>query len=207
MEKYRIDRINEEIDGLEYISRYVSSMKQVGLCYKAKCPFHGEKTASFTVYPKGYRTNGVEQDHVSFYCFGCGKGGDIIEFKKYLMDSDSRDVAAEELEKEFGIEVDEESLNDYLKKTLKIIHKNLGHTLNFQDANLIISGTCRQYLEYIKLNLPIAYQHERKLMDYYYRYVDYIIPESNEIEATAIVFKIQEKLMNRRKKMIQKYAK
>ena len=38
------------------------------------CPFHGEKTPSFTVYP----------ETASFYCFGCGAGGDVITFIKKI---------------------------------------------------------------------------------------------------------------------------
>ena len=45
-------------------------IKKVGRNSKAVCPFHSEKTPSFVVYP----------DSQSFYCFGCGAGGDIISF-------------------------------------------------------------------------------------------------------------------------------
>lgn len=45
---------------------------------KAVCPFHNEKTASFVVYPK---TN-------SYYCYGCGNGGDIFSFCENYYDTD-----------------------------------------------------------------------------------------------------------------------
>jgi DNA primase len=51
------------------IGSYVS-LKRAGSNLKGLCPFHSEKTPSFTVYP---------QDN-SFYCFGCGAGGDAITF-------------------------------------------------------------------------------------------------------------------------------
>ncbi len=53
------------------IGSYVS-LKRAGSNLKGLCPFHSEKTPSFTVYP---------QDN-SFYCFGCGAGGDVITFIK-----------------------------------------------------------------------------------------------------------------------------
>lgn len=64
-----ISELKEKNDIEEIISEYVSIQKRgknsVGLC-----PFHAERTPSFCVYP----TNG------SFYCFGCGVGGDVITF-------------------------------------------------------------------------------------------------------------------------------
>ena len=42
------------------------------------CPFHGEKTPSFNIYPE----NG------SFYCFGCGVGGDVITFIRRIENLD-----------------------------------------------------------------------------------------------------------------------
>ena len=55
----------------EVISGYVS-LKRAGSNLKGLCPFHNEKTPSFVVY-----NNDTEQ---SFYCFGCGVGGDVITF-------------------------------------------------------------------------------------------------------------------------------
>jgi len=60
-----------------YISLRVRGKTRVGLC-----PFHGEKTPSFTVYP----------ENNSFYCFGCGAGGDIITFVKKIEHLDYMDA-------------------------------------------------------------------------------------------------------------------
>ena len=49
----------------EFVTLTVKGKNHTGLC-----PFHNEKTPSFTVYP----------DSNSFYCFGCGTGGDVIDF-------------------------------------------------------------------------------------------------------------------------------
>lgn len=51
------------------ISSYVNIKRNGRIC-RGLCPFHNEKTPSFTVYP----------DTQSFYCFGCGEGGDVIHF-------------------------------------------------------------------------------------------------------------------------------
>ena len=57
----------------DVISSHVQ-LKRHGRIYKGLCPFHSEKTPSFTVYP----------DTQSYYCFGCGAGGDIISFTKEI---------------------------------------------------------------------------------------------------------------------------
>lgn len=64
----------------------------VGRDGMALCPFHGEKTPSMKIYP-GDR---------GFYCFGCGAGGDVIEFTAMLFDL-SRKQAAVQLDKDFGL--------------------------------------------------------------------------------------------------------
>ncbi|MBE6611278.1 MAG: DNA primase [Ruminococcaceae bacterium] len=65
--------IKEEIkyrcDIVDVISTYVT-LKRAGSNYNACCPFHSERTPSFTVFPATR----------SFYCFGCGAGGDVITF-------------------------------------------------------------------------------------------------------------------------------
>jgi DNA primase len=59
------DRLNIE----QVIAGYVP-LKKAGRIYKGLCPFHGEKTPSFTVSP----------DRGIYKCFGCGRGGDVIDF-------------------------------------------------------------------------------------------------------------------------------
>jgi len=54
---------------LEVVGEY-ASLKKAGLYWKGQCPFHNEKTASFTVSPH----------KEIYYCFGCNSGGDVITF-------------------------------------------------------------------------------------------------------------------------------
>lgn len=59
------------------VSSYVS-LKRRGRILTGLCPFHSEKTPSFTVYPETQ----------SYYCFGCGSGGDVITFIKNIENLD-----------------------------------------------------------------------------------------------------------------------
>ncbi len=63
------DRLIENTDIVKLISRYCS-LKRSGNTFKACCPFHSERTPSFTVDP-------IKQ---LYHCFGCGKGGNAITF-------------------------------------------------------------------------------------------------------------------------------
>lgn len=65
----------------DVVSGYVA-MKRRGRNLVGLCPFHGEKTASFNLYPE---TN-------SFYCFGCGAGGDVVTFIKRIENLDYMDA-------------------------------------------------------------------------------------------------------------------
>jgi len=64
-----IDRVREANDIVEYIGE-VLKLRRAGGDYAALCPFHDEKTPSFTVSPRKQ----------IFHCFGCGVGGDVIAF-------------------------------------------------------------------------------------------------------------------------------
>mgnify|MGYP003571285028 CR=1 FL=1 len=79
--KIYYEYLKKEIDEMSYIQQYVQ-LRKTGTIFKGLCPFHKEKTASFTVYPPGYKEHNEVQKFLSFYCFGCGKAGDIIKFNQ-----------------------------------------------------------------------------------------------------------------------------
>lgn len=68
-----LQELRSKIDIEEIIAPYVN-LRRRGRTYTGLCPFHNEKTPSFTVYPETQ----------SFYCFGCGAGGDAITFVRRM---------------------------------------------------------------------------------------------------------------------------
>ncbi len=96
------------------ISSYVN-LKRAGRISKGLCPFHGEKTASFTVYP----------DTQSYYCFGCGNGGDVITFIKNIENLDYMD-AVRFLADRIGLDVPDENNYDNTmnKRRLRMLEAN-----------------------------------------------------------------------------------
>src|SRR6266849_3921589 len=63
------DQVKQQADIVRVVGEYVR-LKKTGKDFSGLCPFHQEKTPSFTVSP-------IKQ---IFYCFGCGKGGDVYNF-------------------------------------------------------------------------------------------------------------------------------
>ena len=88
-----IEEILMRTDIQSLVSNYVS-LKRAGSNLRGLCPFHSEKSPSFTVYP---------QDN-SFYCFGCGVGGDQISFTMKIEHLDYPD-AIEFLARRAGITI------------------------------------------------------------------------------------------------------
>ena len=88
-----VEEIRARNDIVELIGSYVN-LKRAGANFNGLCPYHSEKTPSFTVFP------GTQ----SFYCFGCGAGGDAITF---AMKSENLDYpsALEFLAKRAGITI------------------------------------------------------------------------------------------------------
>ena len=65
-----VREIKSKLDIVEIVADYVSIRKK-GQTYWGRCPFHNEKTPSFS----------VSRERQTFHCFGCGKGGDIFNVK------------------------------------------------------------------------------------------------------------------------------
>src|SRR3989344_5693336 len=63
------EQVKEKLSIVEVISGYVK-LEKAGRNFKARCPFHKERTPSFMVSP----------ERGTYYCFGCGEKGDIFSF-------------------------------------------------------------------------------------------------------------------------------
>lgn len=86
-----IEKIREKADIVEIVSGY-TKLKKSGRRFVGLCPFHAEKTPSFT----------VDQEKGLYHCFGCGAGGDIFTF---VMEKEGLDFpsALEFLAKKYNI--------------------------------------------------------------------------------------------------------
>lgn len=99
-----LQELKMKTDIEDVISTYVT-LKRRGATLVGLCPFHNEKTPSFTVYPATQ----------SFYCFGCGAGGDAITFLKKIENLDYLD-AVKTLAQRAGLQMPQEGFDDSLSK-------------------------------------------------------------------------------------------
>lgn len=99
-----LQELKMKTDIEDVISTYVA-LKRRGATLVGLCPFHNEKTPSFTVYPATQ----------SFYCFGCGAGGDAITFLKKIENLDYLD-AVKTLAQRAGLQMPQEGFDDSLSK-------------------------------------------------------------------------------------------
>ncbi len=101
-----LDELKSRADIISVVSEHVA-LRKMGRSHKGLCPFHKERTPSFT----------VRADPPVFHCFGCGAGGDIVEFVK-LKEGLSFKDAVESLARRFGVPIPdsrEESPEDRLR--------------------------------------------------------------------------------------------
>ena len=99
-----IDEVLQRSDLAEFASSYVS-LRRNGADYVGLCPFHREKTPSFR----------ISADKQLFYCFGCGTGGNIIDFVRKIENLDFVD-AIKLLADRAGITMEEEVYSPAIRK-------------------------------------------------------------------------------------------
>lgn len=108
-----IQELQDKVDIADVISSHVN-LKRRGKTLTGLCPFHNEKTPSFTVYP----------DTRSFYCFGCGAGGDVITFVRRIENLDYIE-AVKSVAQMAGVPMPEDGYDDTLsKKRMRILAAN-----------------------------------------------------------------------------------
>ncbi len=120
-----INEIKYRNDIESVMAPYVS-LKRRGKNLVGLCPFHNEKTPSFTVYPE----NG------SFYCFGCGVGGDVFSFVRQIENLDYID-AVKLLAERSGITLPQDGYDDSMQKLKNTIFEINRETARFYHTYLM----------------------------------------------------------------------
>ena len=120
-----INEIKYKNDIESVMAPYIS-LKRRGKNLVGLCPFHNEKTPSFTVYPE----NG------SFYCFGCGVGGDVFSFVRQIENLDYID-AVKLLAERSGITLPQDGYDDSMQKLKNTIFEINRETARFYHTYLM----------------------------------------------------------------------
>ncbi|WP_269619671.1 DNA primase [Zhongshania sp. BJYM1] len=139
--QYFIDDLLSRVDIVDVINRRVS-LKKTGKNYSARCPFHDEKTPSFSVNP----------DKQFYYCFGCGAGGNAIGF---LMDYERQDFpgAVDNLAHIAGLEVPREDLSpqqQVKQERRKTIYDLMEQVSAYYQKQLRSDAQSQRAVDYLK---------------------------------------------------------
>ncbi len=135
-----IDDLLTRVDIVDIVNSSVT-LKKAGKDFKACCPFHDEKSPSFT----------VSQNKQFYHCFGCGAHGTVISF---LMDYNGLDFveAVEELASRAGVEVPREA-DDF--------DKSKNNSELYELMELVVQHFCRQLRKSSKANRATGYLKDR----------------------------------------------
>ncbi|MFA6392826.1 MAG: DNA primase [Candidatus Paceibacterota bacterium] len=165
-----VDKIKERLSIVDVISSYIQ-VEQSGKNFKAKCPFHNEKTPSFFISP----------DRGTYYCFGCGEKGDIFSFVEKFEGADFMG-ALKLLAERAGVELLYERV-DKNKDKKELYFEILEEATKFFEANFEKEPKVRAYLLSRGLN-------DTSIKDFRIGYVkdewrslsDYLIAKGYKIE-------------------------
>ncbi len=143
--KETIEEIRARCNIVEVVGAYLPQLRRRGSTYKCNCPFHQEKTPSFTV-------NDARQ---IFHCFGCGAGGDVFRF---VMEYEKVDfvTAVNILAERAGVEIQYEGGQPEQSGNKDVLYKLHTDAAAFYHRMLLESaeGTeARRYLE--ERDLPV----------------------------------------------------
>lgn len=142
-----IEKIRDSSDLFNLVSEYLP-LKRAGSNYIGLCPFHNEKTPSFT----------VSETKQLFHCFGCGEGGDAISFIM-KMENLSFLEAIKFLADKYGIPLEEnKNVNEKLVLEKEKIYRINVEAARFYYYNLINNKRPIIYLDNRKINRNIINQ-------------------------------------------------
>jgi DNA primase len=136
-----VEQINAANDIVEVVGSYIQ-LKRAGAVWKANCPFHNERTPSFTVNPQ----------RQIYKCFGCGAGGSVIRF---VMSYENLDfvAAARKLAERAGIKIVETEMSPEdqerygMRKRLLALHLDAAEFFHRQLMKMPSALIARDYLK------------------------------------------------------------
>lgn len=133
-----IDQVRQANDIVQVIGEYLR-LKKRGRNHLALCPFHTEKTASFS----------VSEDKQIFYCFGCGKGGNVYTF---LMEHERMPFveAVRHLAKRANIRIEEHRVSDGRRELLEKLGYANEVALTYFQKTLRLSRYRSVYADYLQ---------------------------------------------------------
>src|SRR3990167_4210544 len=128
----QIEDVKSRIDVADLVGSYLK-LQKAGVNFKARCPFHNERSASFFISPA----------RQIWHCFGCQKGGDIF---KFIMEIDGCEFkeALRILAERAGVELKKESreIQDEKSKQFAILEE----ATKFFESNLALPAGGAKYL-------------------------------------------------------------
>lgn len=135
--------LKSRCDITDIVSSYVN-LKRRGKNMVGLCPFHNEKSPSFNVYP----------ENNSFYCFGCGAGGDVITFIRKIENLDYIE-AVKMLADRVGLQMPEQGVDDSMSRLRqRVLEINRESARFFHSALLSLEG--KPGLDYfVRRRLPM----------------------------------------------------
>lgn len=127
-----VDTIKERLNIVDVLSSYIK-LEPSGVNFKARCPFHNEKTPSFFVSP----------DRNNYYCFGCGAKGDIFSFVEQFEGVDFRG-ALKMLAEKAGVTLDFEPRENGNEKD--ILYTLMDKSMKLYEDELEKNVQAKEYL-------------------------------------------------------------
>ncbi len=138
--KDTIDRVREAVDMVELVSQK-TDLRRSGTRWSGLCPFHDERTPSFSVNP----------EEKLYYCFGCGEGGDVFKFVQQTEALEFQE-AVELLADRYNVRVEREESDpqaDQRRRRRDRLHTLLDRAASFYAKYLAEAGEASAAREYL----------------------------------------------------------
>ncbi|MBP6931577.1 MAG: DNA primase [Candidatus Pacebacteria bacterium] len=129
-----VPTIKERLNIVDVLSSYIT-VEGSGKNFKAKCPFHNEKTPSFYISP----------ERNSYYCFGCGAKGDIFSFVEHFEGTDFLG-ALKILASRAGVQLEDFSKSRESKDEIDRLYDCMEEATKFFQSELLKNPEARLYL-------------------------------------------------------------